>query len=68
MLCKLGATGPNFLSVLENDIFHYSTKFYVIWINGFLRYEIQKIWDFPVYCMVKWAGGHKLSSNMASTI
>ena len=34
----------------------------------FLRYKFLKSGDFHICCMAKWPGGHKLYSNMASTI
>ena len=31
-----------------------------------LRYRLQKFGDFPICCIAKWAGGQKLSFNMAA--
>ena len=33
-----------------------------------LRYKLKKFGNFPIYRMEKWAGGYKLSSNMAASI
>ena len=30
--------------------------------------KFQKPGGFPIYCMAKWAGGYKLSTNMTATI
>ena len=60
MLCKLGATGPNFSNVIDDGIVYYSTKFYGIQIRRFLRYKLLKFGDFHIYCMAKWPGEHKL--------
>ena len=67
MLRKLGATGPNFCSVI-------GMKFLLIYQilchsdKRIMRYKLQRFGDFSIYCMAKWAGRHKLSFNMAATM
>ena len=41
----------------------------IYWAGGGKHPSVlQKFGEFPIYCMTKWAGGYKLSSNMAATL
>ena len=64
MLCKLRATGPNFLDVIYIK-WHFLPLYQILCHSDqrFLRYKVRKFGEFPSYCIAKWPEGHKLSSN-----
>ena len=67
LLSKFRATVSNFLNVIENGIFYHSAKFISVRSKVF-EIQASEFWRFSFIQNGKWAGGRKLSSNMAATI